>query len=127
MGILIRRQVFEFIVILYGGMCITFLYDLLKIYKKLRKPSRLISSFQDILYWLVSASSLIYMLYYSSYGSVKGYTILSLLMGVVLYKIFISKGIVTAIEGFISLIKKVFGSFYKKVYVKIKRIYKIRQ
>ena len=126
MGVLIRSQLFEFIVVLYGGMCITFLYDCLKLYKKLRKPSPIIAGFQDVLYWLASASSVIYILYYSSYGSIKGYTILSLWIGVILYKVFLSKVIVTTIEGSIHFIKRIGGMFYKKVNAKIKRTCKTR-
>ncbi|MFA5526997.1 MAG: spore cortex biosynthesis protein YabQ [Peptostreptococcales bacterium] len=115
MGLLIQNQAFEFIVILYGSMCIAFLYQLLRIYKKHRKPSWFLSGFQDILFWIFSASSLIYMIYYSSYGRIKGYTVLALLIGAFLYKVFISKLVETAIEAFINSIKKVFNFCVKRI------------
>ncbi len=106
MGNSISQQLFEFSVLLYGGIMAAFIYDFIALYQKHFKCGKMLSYFQDILYWFLMTSIAIYMLYYSSFGSVKGYSFFALILGYFFYKIFLGPIICRTIEkAFITIIK----------------------
>ncbi len=104
----IAQQLFEFLVLLYGGIVAAFIYDFIMLYQKHFKPGKILSSFQDILYWIMMTSIVIYLLYYSSLGSIKGYSFFALISGYLIYRIFLSQIINKTIEKIIlSLVKAI--------------------
>lgn len=127
MSTFVTQQFFEFMVLLYGGIVATFVYDLLKIYQKKFKPKGLFITFQDILYWIMTTSMVIYLINYSSLGQVKGYMVVALIAGCGIYKWMLSK----MIENTVISIAKAIGVFTislkKHIYFPIRNIVKMKK
>ncbi|MCG8485244.1 MAG: spore cortex biosynthesis protein YabQ [Clostridia bacterium] len=97
MSTFVSQQFFEFMVLLYGGIVAAFVYDVLKLYQNKFKPQTFFLTFQDILYWIMTTSMVIYLLYYSSLGQIKGYMAVAFIAGCSIYKWILSKMIQTTI------------------------------
>lgn len=111
MSTFVFQQLFEFMVLLYGGIVAAFVYDLLKLYQKKFKPKSFIMMFQDVLYWIMTTSMVIYLLYYSSFGQIKSYMAVAFIAGCSIYRWILSKMIQTTVIA----ISKCFLLFLKRV------------
>ncbi len=109
----ISQQLFEFSVLLYGGIIAAFIYDVIFLYQNHFKPGKLLSCFQDLLYWIMMTSIIIYLLYYSSLGSIKGYSFIAMGFGYLIYKIFLSKIMYKTIERAVLCLNKVIKTCVK--------------
>lgn len=124
MSTLVIQQFFEFLVLLYGGMVAAFIYDLLKLYQKTFKSKSVLRIFQELLYWIMTTSLVIYLLYYSSSGQVKGHMAIALIMGFSIYKWLLSKMIQTTITTIVIKMIEINKILKKQIYYPIRNIIK---
>lgn len=121
MSTFVSQQFFEFTVLFYGGIVAAFIYDLVLLYQKYFKPNSFFSVIQDILYWIMVTSIVIYLLYYSSLGKISAYSFIAIFLGFMIYKMLLSKMISKTIEkiflflfeGIKFVVKKLCLSFIK--------------
>lgn len=126
MSTFVSQQLFEFMVLLYGGMIAAFIYDLIALYRKHLHPSKFISVIQDILYWIMITSIVIYLLQYSTQGSVKLYCFLALILGFTIYKVVLSKMIQSSIEKCVNILIKIIKLILKILFFPFINIIKFR-
>ena len=80
----------EFILFLYAayfGIEIAFVYDLLRIFRRIVGHNRLAMAFEDFLYWLWVGVKAFLMLYEYHNGSLRFYTILGVCSGIFVYTV----------------------------------------
>ena len=85
MNDLIHRQLFEFFVLLFGGIGMAMLRQLFIAYQKKAKPKKSISIIQEMLFWILSAFLVAGVFYYASYGLFTVHALLGFALGNVMW------------------------------------------
>lgn len=100
------NQLYTLFVFILSGAGIGILFDLFRILRKLFKTPDIITYIEDILFWMLTGLFLLYIIFKYSFGQLRIYMFVSLIIGIVIYFLTISK-------------------YFIKLNVKIIRIYKI--
>lgn len=143
----VQFQSYVFLYSLYGGIIIGVLYDIYRVIRRIKKSERLITSLWDILFLFSVFAVVIWVIFSSSYGEIRGYVLIGFLVGFYLHEKllgriasgvfhFLYKGIssffkktnsilVLPIKMAYSLLKRCFGSFIHMLAKKKTRLRKI--
>ena len=100
------NQLYTLFVIILSGAVIGILFDLFRILRKSFKTPDIITYIEDILFWILTGLFLLYIIFKYSFGQLRIYMFVSLIIGIVIYFLTISK-------------------YFIKLNVKTIRIYKI--
>ena len=68
------------------GVCVTILYDILRILRRVLKHKDALVSIEDSLYWIVVAISVFYVMHTESNGTLRWFAILGAAIGMGIYK-----------------------------------------
>lgn len=68
------------------GIFITFIYDILRIIRRVYAHNNILISFEDILFWLFCALAVFYLMHAESNGTLRWFAILGAVIGMLLYK-----------------------------------------
>ncbi len=88
------------------GIQMAFVYDLLRIFRRLVGHNRLAVAFEDLLYWLWVGLKVFLMLYEYHNGSLRFYMILGVGLGILLYTVSIGVFFVRFSAGILNKTKK---------------------
>lgn len=112
------------------GMLLLIMYDLLRILRRVVKHNSFFVAIQDILYWITCSVLIFCMMYKQNNGIIRGFSIIAMLLGMLLYHAELSDLLVNAISGIINKIIsygikliKVFFSPIRFILNKISRIF----
>ena len=100
------NQLYTLFVFILSVGVIGILFDLFRILRKSFKTPDIITYIEDILFWILTGLFLLYIIFKYSFGQLRIYMFVSLIIGIVIYFLTISK-------------------YFIKLNVKIIRIYKI--
>lgn len=110
-----------FLVSILCGMGLVFVYDVLRILRRLLPHGNLWIGIEDICYWIFCTVSVFLLLYQGNDGRVRGFTFLGILLGgtvyVWLFSRFILKICVKVFGSILKYLRKVLG-FVGKPFVK---------
>ena len=67
------------------GMAMMVLYDILRLFRRLIRHNVFAVAVEDILYWLVCGVLIFRMLYLENSGAVRGFAIVAVVLGMLLY------------------------------------------
>ena len=95
---IIKEINFICVSILFGNAMV-FLYDILRIFRRLIKHKTLVIALEDILYWIISAFLIFCMFYQENDGLLRGFAIGAVILGMILYNHFVSRWLVKNIAG----------------------------
>lgn len=123
--------------ILWGVLLLIF-YDVLRIFRRLISHNSFFVALEDLLYWMVSSVLIFRMMYQQNNGIIRGFSILGMLLGMLIYHGTISDICVTAISTFlqriehliqwiVSLILSPFCFFFKllkKILLRLLKLFK---
>lgn len=87
----IIQEVTFFLHSIVMGIVITFVYDWFLILRKLVKHNIFWLSFEDFLFWTACGLGVFYMLYRENNGILRWFTVLGAMLGMIFYKLVISK------------------------------------
>ena len=68
------------------GVCVTILYDILRIFRRVIKHKDALVSIEDLLYWIVVAISVFYVMHTESNGTLRWFAVLGAAIGMGIYK-----------------------------------------
>lgn len=71
------------------GLVITFVYDWIRVLRRLFKHGAVLTSFEDIVFWLVCGLSVFYMLYRENNGTLRWFAVAGAMIGMLLYKMIV--------------------------------------
>lgn len=91
------------------GIFITFVYDLLRILRRIWIHNKFFISLEDLLFWIFCAISIFYLMHTESNGTLRWFAILGALTGMFLYKKTISQPFVKWVSKGINFIKRIIG------------------
>lgn len=98
MSEIIGLQAKFFIASFASGIIMLIVYDVLRILRRIVKHSRLLVAIEDILFWVISSIFIFIMMYIENDGIIRGFSIMGMLLGMILYNILLSKYIVNGIS-----------------------------
>lgn len=81
------------------GICITFVYDWLKIFRNLWKHSNVIVSIEDAIYWIGCSVFVFSVLHQENNGILRWFVVIGAAIGMLIYKTTISRYFVKTITG----------------------------
>lgn len=86
MSRLILSQLFNTLVMFYGGMLLVVFRDLLLLYQQRRRPGRALSFLQELCYWAFAGFLVPAFFYYCSYGKLSVHGFLALGAGALFWR-----------------------------------------
>lgn len=91
------------------GVCVTILYDILRIFRRVIKHKDALVSIEDLLYWIVVAISVFYVMHTESNGSLRWFAILGAAIGMGIYKKTLSTPFVNLTSKGLQIVLRFFG------------------
>lgn len=113
------------------GAAITFLYDILRIFRRVIRHGSLLLSLEDLLFWTGCAVGIFYLLYQENNGTLRWFAVMGATVGMLVYKASISRFFVNHTSKGLLKVKKLFapfrklGKFLKKKLTAFGKVFKI--
>ncbi len=82
--------------ILWGGILLL-AYDILRIFRRLIKQGAFLVAIEDLIFWLLASLFIFSMIFYENNGVIRGFSIIGMLLGIILYHFSISEWLVKSI------------------------------
>ncbi|QHQ60491.1 spore cortex biosynthesis protein YabQ [Anaerocolumna sedimenticola] len=112
------------------GIILLILYDVLRIFRRVIIHNGFFIAFEDLIYWVVSSLLIFHMMYQQNNGIIRGFAILAMLIGMILYHSVFSELFVntisTLLNQIINLTWKLFALIlrpFRFIFRKIKRLF----
>jgi len=131
----VRYQSTLFGMAVIWGIGIVWLYDVLRILRRIVKHTKFFVYVEDIIFWIAEAFIIYHLMYTNDNGAIRIYTMFGICIGIFLYSLLLSRffvkiisKILTSIINFIlkpiRFIKRIFESLFRRFYTKLKKIIK---
>ena len=104
---MIDNQLLEFFIYVISGIGISIFFDIFRVLRKSIKTSNLITYVEDFIFWIIVGTFLIWELFTISYGYLRSYIFIGLILGVILYLITLSKYFIKINVKILNFIKKI--------------------
>lgn len=121
----VNSQAYIFLCTVFGGMVVGFIYDLFRVSRKLIKTKNIIVYLEDIIFWLLVSLVIFAILFISNAGQIRGYAIVGIILGIILYAFMISHLVVRGLIRCIDFTKRIIVKTYKIIIKPIKFLMKI--
>jgi spore cortex biosynthesis protein YabQ len=86
--------------ILWGGLLLL-AYDVLRIFRRLIKHGIILVAIEDLIFWLLASLFIFTMIFQKNNGIIRGFSIIGMLLGIILYHFSISEWLVNSITKLI--------------------------
>lgn len=103
----VSEQTYVFLVTLYGGLIIGFMYDMYRIFRLIFSPKKIATMIEDFMFWTIMSIVATIVLVFGNEGEIRLYTMLGFFLGALSYKLLLSKMIVTFVIKIANMIKKI--------------------
>lgn len=124
---MVSENVFLFHALLLGAY-ITFVYDCLRIFRRVIPHSSFFVSVEDFWFWMYCAMRVFLLLYHESNGSLRWFGVLGAGAGMFLYKkcfsAFLVKYVSLVLRKILEMIKRVFGGIFRFLCRPLKLLYR---
>lgn len=117
------NQAYLFLIFLLNGILIGIIFDIFRILRRSFDTPNFATYIEDVLFWLISAFSVIYCLFAFNNGEIRGYLFIGLFFGVALYMLVFSRTIVKLAVKIILFVKKIVGSILKIIIYPLKKFF----
>jgi len=132
---MINEQAHVFLVFIFVGFIIGMIFDIFRVLRKSFKTNDIITYIEDIIFWVIAGSIILYATFKFNYGQIRLYMLLGIVLGGMLYILVFSNSFIKIMYSVLSVIKKVvslifypivkFISFliniFKKIFIIIKQ------
>ena len=115
---MINNQLYLFFIYILSGIAISILFDVFRVLRKSIKTSNLFTYIEDVIFWLIVGIFLIWEIFTISYGELRGYIFIGLIVGIIFYLLTLSKFFIKINFKLICIIK----TFLRKVFNYIKKV-----
>ena len=104
---MITNQAYLFIIFIVDGILIGLLFDLFRISRKVIKTSNFVTYIEDIIFWLLTGFIILYSIFVFNNGELRLYMFLGIILGTIIYMLFISSYIIKINIKIINILKKI--------------------
>lgn len=94
-------------VFILSGIIIGVFFDFFRILRRSFKTSDIITYIEDILFWILTGVFLLFVLFKINNGQIRFYNVIGLIIGVILYMIFVSKIFINISVKIILILKNI--------------------
>ena len=100
---IVTQLQFFLISILWGGM-ILLAYDGLRIFRRLIKQGSIVLAIEDLIFWVIASLFIFAMIYEENDGIIRGFAVMGMAIGMIIYHYIISEFLVNRITKFIRIL-----------------------
>lgn len=100
-------QLFSLLIFILTGIVIGILFDVFRIIRKSFKTPDFVTYIEDILFWILSGSILLFSIFAFNYGEIRIYIFIGLIFGLVIYLLTLSKYFIKINVIILNFIKKI--------------------
>lgn len=111
---IILTQLYLLIVFCISGAIIGIFFDFFRILRRLFKTSDLMTSIQDVIFWILTGIFLLFIIFCYNEGEIRSYVFIGILLGLLIYFLIFSKIIIRINLSLFLSIKKFLPNFVKK-------------
>lgn len=122
---MVTNQAFIFFIFILTGFLIGILFDIFRVLRRSFNTSDIITYIEDILFWIITGLIILYVSFTFNNGQIRGYTLLGLMLGGILYLLIFSNIFIKVMVTILNYIKKVVGFIINIVITPIKFVIKI--
>lgn len=122
---MVLSQANLFLIFVINGAAIGLLFDIFRILRKSFKTSDIITTIEDILFWIITGIIILYSIFVFNDGEIRFFMFIGIFLGVMLYMLLLSCYIIKISVGIIAIIKRIVGFIFKILIFPIRAIYKI--
>ena len=121
---MITNQAYLFLIFVINGLLIGLLFDAFRILRISFKTKDFITYIEDILFWIMTGSLVLYSIFVFNNGEIRFYIFLGIVIGIILYITLFSKYIIKFSVFIIKYLKKLFIKIFQILSIPIKIIKK---
>ena len=121
---MITNQAYLFSIFIINGVIIGLLFDFFRVLRISFKTNNLITYIEDILFWILTGSLILYSSFIFNNGEIRFYMFLGIFIGALLYMLFVSKYFIKINVKVIDISKNIIGKFIKLIFTPCVYIYK---
>ena len=100
---IVTQLQFFLISILWGGM-ILLAYDGLRIFRRMIKQGSIVLAIEDLIFWVLASLLIFAMIYEENDGIIRGFSVMGMAIGMILYHYIISEFLINVITKFIRIL-----------------------
>lgn len=105
----VYNQLFCLLIFIITGILIGVLFDIFRILRKSFHTSDIITYIQDILFWLLAGSIMLFSIFTFNHGEIRSYVFIGILIGIAIYMLVISRFFIKFSVAIIQFLKKIFS------------------
>lgn len=124
---MVTNQAFIFFVFILTGFLIGILFDIFRVLRRSFKTSDIITYIEDIIFWIITGLIILYVSFVFNNGQIRGYTLLGLMLGGILYLLIFSNIFIKVMVTILNHIKKILKFIINIATYPIKFVIKIFQ
>ena len=109
---MIYTQLHLFLIFIINGLLIGLLFDFFRILRKATRTSDFITYIEDALFWILTGIIILYSIFIYNNGEIRLFMFLAIILGILIYLIFISKMILSISLGIIDVVKKILSTIF---------------
>ena len=98
-------QLYSLFLFIIAGILIGIFFDIFRVLRRTFKTPDWITYLEDILFWILTGTFLLFLLFYFQNGEIRGYVILGLFFGILIYMLTISKHFIKISVNILNTIK----------------------
>lgn len=125
MEVSVSNQMYVFAVMLLCGACAGLLFDLMRGLRRRFGADMLVTSVEDILFWLAISAGVYAAIFVCNYGQLRWHEIIGLILGSVIYFLTLSKAILRLFDVIFRIFTKIFQIIFKIVLTPLFFLYKM--
>ena len=107
MEVSVTNQAYIFLCSIIGGLVIGFVFDFFRICRKIIKTTNIITYIEDLLFWIIVAIIIFFLVFMTNDGELRWYAFLGVLLGVIFYNLIFSAYVIGISVTVINFIKKI--------------------
>jgi len=112
MSDIINGEILFFLISVSTGVLILFGYDLLRAFRRVFVHGYLWLAIEDFLYWSIAGIAAFGVIFINNSGMLRGFSIIAMLLGMMLYHKSISRLIIKVVSGILKLIMSVIRAIF---------------
>ncbi len=122
---MITTQAKLFLIFTVNGIIIGLLFDFFRILRKSFKTKDFITYIEDIIFWILTGFIILYSTFTFNNGEIRLFLFVGIILGILLYMLFISSYVIKINVSIITFIKKLVIKIFNIVIIPFKFIYKL--
>lgn len=122
---MITTQTNLFLIFIVNGFLIGLLFDFFRILRKTFKTNDMMTYIEDILFWILTGCIILYSIFVFNNGEIRLFLFIGIILGILLYMLFLSSHIIKVNVTIINFLKKIIGSILHILLTPLKYMYQI--